>query len=74
MFTLTQILVSTVVGSIASLVVLWLYSRSAKDARLLPVDVALAAIVVGISAAVHISAVVGATPSTTRDPGPRATR
>ena len=49
MFSLTQILVSTLVGSIASLVALWLYRRSAKDARLLPVDVALAAIVVGIS-------------------------
>jgi hypothetical protein len=33
MFSLTQILVSALVGGIASFVALWLYSRSARDAR-----------------------------------------
>ena len=49
MFSLTQILVSTLVGGIASVVVLWLYSRSAKDVALRPVDAVLMAIVVAIS-------------------------
>src|SRR5260221_1666089 len=68
MFSLTQILVSTLAGSIASLVVLWLYSRSAKDARLLPVDIALAAIVVGISILLWREA--GNTPMLNDDPIP----
>ena len=68
MFSLTQILVSTLVGSIASLVALWLYRRSAKDARLLPVDVALAAIVVGISILLWREA--GNTPTLNDDPIP----
>ena len=65
MFSLTQILVSTLVGSIASLVALWLYRRSAKDARLLPVDVALA---VGISILLWREA--GNTPMLNDDPIP----
>ena len=68
MFSLTQVLISTLVGSIASLVVLWLYSRSAKDARLLPVDIALAAIVVGISILLWREA--GNTPMLNDDPIP----
>src|SRR5467141_3382166 len=68
MFSMTQILVSTLVGSIASLVVILLYSRSAKDARLLPVDVALAAIVVGISILLWREA--GNTPTLNDDPIP----
>src|SRR6267143_3656221 len=68
MLSLTQILVSTLAGSIASLVVLWLYSRSAKDARLLLVDVALAAIVVGISILLWREA--GNTPTLNDDPIP----
>jgi len=68
MFSLTQILVSTLVGSIASLVVLWLYSRSTKDAALRPVDAVLAAIVVGISILLWREA--GNTPALNDDPIP----
>ena len=49
MFSLTQILVSALVGGVASFVAPWLYSRSARDAALRPVDAVLIAVVVGIS-------------------------
>jgi uncharacterized membrane-anchored protein len=49
MFSLTQILVSALVGGVANFVALWLYTRSAKDAALRPVDAVLIAVVVGIS-------------------------
>ncbi len=68
MFSLTQVLISTLVGSIASLVVLWLYSRSAKDAALRPVDAVLAAVVVGISILLWREA--GNTPMLNDDPIP----
>ncbi len=68
MFSLTQILVSTLVGSIASLVVFWLYSRSVKGAALRPVDAVLAAVVVGISILLWREA--GNTPTLNDDPIP----
>ena len=68
MFSLTQVLISTLVGSIASLVVLWLYSRSAKDAALRPVDAVLTAVVVGISILLWREA--GNTPMLNDDPIP----
>ena len=49
MLSLTQVLVAALVGGIATLIALWLYGRSAKDAKLRPVDAVLMAIVVGIS-------------------------
>src|SRR5258708_22506543 len=49
MFSLTQILVSTLVGGAASFVTLWLYSRWARDYELRPANALLIAIVVGLS-------------------------
>ncbi len=49
MFSLTQILVSALVGGIGSFVALWLYGRWARDTAPRPIDAVLIAIVVGIS-------------------------
>ena len=68
MLSLTQVLVAALVGSIASLIALWLYSRSAKDASLRPVDAVLMAIVVGISILLYREA--GNTPALNGDPIP----
>ncbi len=55
-------------GSIASLIALWLQSRSAKDATLRPVDAVLMAIVVSISILLYREA--GNTPALNDDPIP----
>jgi len=68
MFSLTQILISVLVGGIASFVVLWLYSRSAKDVAPRPIDAVLMAIVVGISILLWREA--GNTPTLNDDPIP----
>ena len=49
MFSLTQILLSTLVGGAASFVALWLYSRWAGDYELRPTNTVLISIVVGFS-------------------------
>ena len=49
MFSLTEILVSTLVGSVASFVALWLYGRWARDAAPRKGDAVLMSIVVGVS-------------------------
>lgn len=49
MFSVTQVLVSALVGAVASFIAVWLYGLSKKDAALRPVDAVLIAIVVGIS-------------------------
>jgi hypothetical protein len=68
MFSLTQILVSALVGALASVVALWLYCRLAKDAALRPVDAVLMAVVVGISILLWREA--GNTPPLNDDPIP----
>ena len=68
MFSLTQILVSSLVGAIASLVALWLYGRWAKDAAPRPVDAVLIALVVGISILLWREA--GNSPTLNNDPIP----
>jgi hypothetical protein len=68
MFALTQILVSALVGAIASFVALWLYRRWAKDAAPRPVDAVLIALVVGISILLWREA--GNTPTLNDDPIP----
>lgn len=49
MFSLNQILVSALVGGIASVVAVWLYSRFARSAAPSRIDAVLIAFVVGIS-------------------------
>ena len=68
MLSLTQVLVAALVGGIATLIALWLYGRSTKDATLRPVDAVLIAIVVGISILLYRGA--GNTPALNDDPIP----
>src|ERR1700736_2549362 len=49
MFAVTQILVSALVGAIASFVALWLYARWAKNAAPRLIDAVLMALIVSIS-------------------------
>jgi peptidoglycan/LPS O-acetylase OafA/YrhL len=65
---LIQVLIAALVGAIASLIAVWLYSRATKDASLRPVDAILISIVVGISILLYREA--GNTPSLNDDPIP----
>lgn len=67
-FSLTQILVSALVGGVASSIAMWLYGRGAKDAAPHPVDAVLMALVVGIS--ILLWRVAANTPTLNDDPIP----
>ena len=68
MFSLTQILISTLVGGVASFVVLWVYGRWARDAAPRLGDAVLMSLVVAVSILLWREA--GNTPALNDDPIP----
>jgi hypothetical protein len=68
MLSLIQVVIAALVGGVASLIVVWLGSRSDKAAALRPVDAVLIALVVGLSILVYREA--ANTPMLNDDPIP----